>query len=136
MGAIAAENLYSLGQMVIDNEIIQLVKRMQDRLLNGIGMRDDELAVDLIKKVGPGGSFLKEKHTLKHYRSELWFPPLGRRTKLETWLKEGKPSYVKRAFETARRLIEEVEIPELPRDVDEELVKVVKEAEKREVGGK
>jgi trimethylamine--corrinoid protein Co-methyltransferase len=134
MGSLATENLYSLSQMVIDNEIIQLVKRMQDRLFNGIGVREDELAVDLIKKVGPGGSFLKEKHTLKHYRDSLWFPPLGRRMPLQTWLKEGKPMYRDEGFKVARKLIEEVDIPELPRDIDRDLVKVVRNAEKRELG--
>jgi trimethylamine--corrinoid protein Co-methyltransferase len=134
MGSLAAENLYSLAQLVIDNEIIQLVKRMQDRLFNGIGVREDELAVDLIKKVGPGGSFLKEKHTLKHYRDSLWFPPLGRRMPLQTWLKEGKPMYRDEAFKAARKLLMEVDIPKLPRDIDRELVNIVKMAEKREVG--
>jgi trimethylamine--corrinoid protein Co-methyltransferase len=118
--------------MVIDNEIIQLVKRLQYRLLNGIGVREDELAVDLIKKVGPGGSFLKEKHTLKHYRDSLWFPPLGRRMPLQTWLKEGKPMYRDEAFKVARRLLKETEIPELPKDIDRELVNIVKMAEKRD----
>jgi trimethylamine--corrinoid protein Co-methyltransferase len=134
MGSLAAENLYSLSQLVIDNEIVQLVKRMQEGLFNGIGVKEDELAVDLIKKVGPGGSFLKEKHTLKHYRDSLWFPPLGRRMPLQTWLKEDKPMYRDEAFKAARKLIEEVDIPELPRDIDRELVKIVKMAEKREVG--
>jgi trimethylamine--corrinoid protein Co-methyltransferase len=134
MGSLAAENLYSLSQMVIDNEIIQLVKRMQSRLYNGIGVREDELAVDLIKKVGPGGSFLKEKHTLKHYRDSLWFPPLGRRMPLQTWLKEGKPTYRDEAFKVANKLLEETEIPDLPRDIDKELVNIIKTAEKREVG--
>jgi trimethylamine--corrinoid protein Co-methyltransferase len=134
MGSLAAENLYSLGQMVIDNEVLQLVRRLQDRLSNGIGVSEDELAVDLIKKVGPGGSFLKEKHTLKHYRDSLWFPPLGRRMPLQTWLKEGKPMYRDEAFKAARKLIEEVDIPELPRDIDRELVSIVKAAEKQEVG--
>jgi trimethylamine--corrinoid protein Co-methyltransferase len=136
MGSLAAENLYSLSQMVIDNEIIQLVKRMQDRLFNGIGVREDELAVDLIKKVGPGGSFLKEKHTLKHYRDSLWFPPLGRRMPLQTWLKEGKPMYRDEAFKVAKSLLKEIEIPELPKDIDRDLVNIVKEAEKREVGNR
>jgi trimethylamine--corrinoid protein Co-methyltransferase len=134
MGSLAAENLYSLAQMVIDNEVLQLVKRLQDRLFNGIGVREDELAVDLIKKVGPGGSFLKEKHTLKHYRDSLWFPPLGRRMPLQTWLKEGKPMYRDEACKAAKKLIEEADIPELPRDIDRELVNIVKAAEKREVG--
>jgi trimethylamine--corrinoid protein Co-methyltransferase len=134
IGSLAAENLFSLSQMVIDNEILQLVRRLQDRLLNGIGVREDELAVDLIKKVGPGGSFLKEKHTLKHYRKSLWFPPLGRRMPLQTWLKEGKPMYRDEAFKVARKLLKETEIPELPKDIDKELVNIVKMAEKREVG--
>jgi trimethylamine:corrinoid methyltransferase-like protein len=51
---------------------------------------------------------------------------------LQTWLKEGKSMYRDEAFKVAKKMIEEVDIPELPRDIDRELVKVVREAEKRE----
>jgi hypothetical protein len=53
---------------------------------------------------------------------------------LQTWLKEGKPMYRDEGFKVARKLIEEVDIPELPRDIDRDLVKVVRNAEKRELG--
>ena len=112
------------------------IKRIKDPLFNGIGLGEEELAIDIIKKVGPGGSFIKEKHTRKHYRKTLWFPPLGRRMPLDSWIKLGKPSYVKEAFKTAKLILEETFIPELPKDIDKDLFKVVKEAEKREVSKK
>ena len=134
LGELAAQNMYSLGQLVIDNEIVDLIKRTQMRLYNGIGLGEEELGVDLIKKVGPRGSYVKEPHTMRHYRQELWFPPLGDRKPLQTWIAAGKPGYRDKAFKMARQLLAKHEVEPLPKDVDTELVAIIKEAEKREVG--
>ncbi|MEM2921841.1 MAG: trimethylamine methyltransferase family protein, partial [Candidatus Bathyarchaeia archaeon] len=134
MGELSAQNMYSLGQLVIDNEIVDLIKRTQRRLYNGIGLTEEELGVDLIKKVGPKGSYVKEPHTLRHYRQELWIPPLGERKPLQTWIAAGKPSYRDKAFKTAREILAKHEVEPLPKDIDEALVEIIKEAEKREVG--
>jgi trimethylamine--corrinoid protein Co-methyltransferase len=49
--------------------------------LGGIEVRDGTLALDLVNKVGPGGSFIAEDHTLEHFRS-FWVPSIADRTRL------------------------------------------------------
>lgn len=53
-------------KLVMDAEMIGLIKHYN----RGINMSGDNLAKDLICKVGPGGSYLAERHTLKHFRQE------------------------------------------------------------------
>ena len=80
----------SCEQLVIDHEIAQMVQRFWQ----GIRVDEEALAVDVIREVGPGGTFLTHEHTLKHCRSgEHYLTPLlyrsdtGRPTLLE-WAHE------------------------------------------------
>jgi len=59
----------SYDMLVMSNEIIGMVKR----IMGGIPVNEETLAVDVIAKVGPGGHFLGEKHTFKHFR-KFWLP--------------------------------------------------------------
>ena len=43
------------------------------RLLRGIEINDDTLALDVIDRVGPRSEFLTDEHTLKHLRSGALF---------------------------------------------------------------
>ena len=40
------------------------------RVKRGIAFDDDELALSLIKEIGPGGSFITAKHTIKRMKTE------------------------------------------------------------------
>ena len=55
----------SLEMVVIMDEIIDQLRRLQ----RGILVNDDELGLDVIQEIGPGGQFLTHNHTLKHFRS-------------------------------------------------------------------
>ena len=58
-GALDNAAHHSYEQVVIDHDIWE----MAQRLSREIEVNDDTLAYDLIASVGPGGSFLGEKHT-------------------------------------------------------------------------
>ena len=78
--------------MVIDNEVLGMVKR----LLRGIAVNEETLAVDLIKEMGFGGEYLFSKHTRRHVR-ELWSAELGETRTYEAWRDAGSLSTVERA---------------------------------------
>jgi trimethylamine--corrinoid protein Co-methyltransferase len=63
------------GQFVIDNEIIGMAMKM----LRGIDVDEEHLALDEIRMVGPGGNFLSLEHTLEHLRDEYLEPQLASR---------------------------------------------------------
>lgn len=64
---------FSPTQLIIDHELVKFVRRS---LRSTIEVNDETLAVDLIDKVGPGGTFLEEDHTAMNFRKELFISPL------------------------------------------------------------
>lgn len=60
----------SLEQMVIDCDLWEQVKEIRREII----IDDSRFALDLIRKVGPGGNFLHELHTARNLRKELYMP--------------------------------------------------------------
>jgi trimethylamine--corrinoid protein Co-methyltransferase len=56
---------------------------MCQRVLRGIEVNDDSLALDLMLEKGPGEDFLGEEHTVRHMRGEFFEPRLANRDKRE-----------------------------------------------------
>jgi len=56
----------SYEQVLIDAEIIRMIKRV----MQGIVVNKDTLALDVIKSVGAGGNYLTQRHTMKYMRAE------------------------------------------------------------------
>jgi len=108
--------------MVIDNEIVDYALRFAQ----GIEVSEDTLALDVIDKVGPGGHFLGEKHTLKHFR-ERWMPRLDVDS-LETWEKEGIKSLGELAHEKVKEILATHKPTPLPEDVDREIFCILQKA--------
>lgn len=80
-GGVGADQAVSLVQLVIGNECISYL----NRLLKGIKVDEDTIAFQTIKKVGMGGNFLVEDHTLKHMREEIWPSSLFLREGWTNW---------------------------------------------------
>jgi len=75
--------------LVMNNELIAVVKN----LLKGYDFSDEALSLDLVDRVGPGGHFLEEEHTLKHFRKEVWYPELFHRGLYEQWKADGSSTF-------------------------------------------
>jgi trimethylamine---corrinoid protein Co-methyltransferase len=79
-GLLHGSRIFAYEQLLMDCEIWA----MHHALFAGIEVTPETLAVDTIRQVGPGGSFLGTRHTLKHMR-ELWQPTLMDRRPYSTW---------------------------------------------------
>jgi trimethylamine--corrinoid protein Co-methyltransferase len=130
IGCLEAYLTTSPAQLVIDNEIAGMILRG----LKGIEVNEETLALDAIRKVGPRGNFLREKHSLQHLRKELYIPELADRKTREEWQKIGAKDILQRAKEKAKQILETHEPEPLEKDIQEELRKIVKEAEKEALG--
>lgn len=86
----------SLQTYVIDNDIAGMARRV----LAGIEVDPDKVALDCIKRVGPGGNYLGDEHTTAHMRDEFFYPVLADRKPRIVWENEGSLS----AEERARRI--------------------------------
>jgi trimethylamine--corrinoid protein Co-methyltransferase len=113
-----------LGQMVMDNEAIGLIRQ----LVRGVPVSAETLAVDLIHEVGPGGEFISTDHTLRHMR-EASQPRLWDRDVLAAWQASGATDLAQRAREEARRVVAEHHPEPLPADVLAELRRIVDAAD-------
>ena len=115
----------SLELLVASDEIIGMVRRV----VHGITVDADSLAPDLIDRVGPGGHFLDQEHTLRHFRREFWFPQLMDRQRWELWHRQGEQTLGERARARARQLLRD-HVPEpLPDSVLAELRQIVHSAD-------
>ena len=62
-GIIESYNCTSFEKLIVDNEIIGYLKRINQ----GVTVNEDTLAYDVIEEVGPRGTFLVTEHTLDHF---------------------------------------------------------------------
>lgn len=67
VGLLHGSRIWSYEQMLLDCEIYAIVRAM----LRGIAVDDEALALEAIRRAGPGGDYLTDPHTLRHMR-ELW----------------------------------------------------------------
>jgi trimethylamine---corrinoid protein Co-methyltransferase len=101
MGLNETENLQSLPQLVIDDEIVSMVKKV----IKGIVVDYDHLATELIISTGPGGSFLNTDHTNKYFKKEYFYPDISNRDMYENWFAKGAKSVKTMAIEKVKKLI-------------------------------
>ncbi len=125
-GSIEGGMAASFEELIIDDEICRAILKS----VQGIEVNDETLAVDVINKVGPGGHFLAEKHTLKHFKEELFFPELTDRNSYDAWKKTGGKSMIRRAKERAEEILEEHWPTPLDREVQKEISEIISRAEK------
>jgi len=116
----------SLDFLVMMEETIAMTRR----ILRNFGVSREELAVELIGKIGPGGNFLIEPHTLKHFKGEAWEPNLFNRSNYEDWVKDGKLTLKDRARAEIKRILRSHQPVPLPEEVRKEIEKILHSAEK------
>lgn len=116
----------SYEQIVIDNEILGMVLRAA----RGIEVTQETLAVDVIKKVGPGGHFLAQKHTMKHLRREHYITTLTDRDTRRAWEDRGRKDIIKRAREKVEEILSSHKPEPLEKSVEMKLEEIRKRAQK------
>ena len=126
LGLLDDVTMLSYEQMVIDDEMAKIMAR----LAYGVTVDDDHLAVDLIKKVGPGGTFLSERHTMQWLNKEHFITDITDRRTSDKWETDGRKSVVDRAREKVNRILKEHQVSPVPSDVAREFDSIVKQAEK------
>ena len=112
-------------QLVIDAEIVKMVRR----IMEGILVNDETLAEELIEAVGPAGTYLGEKHTRTFMRQESSITDLFDRQMYDGWIHRGSKSVEKRAHEEVLRILKEHQPDPLPEEAAKAIRKIVEEEE-------
>jgi trimethylamine--corrinoid protein Co-methyltransferase len=101
VGYLEAGLTTSPEMIVLTDEIITMMRR----LVAGFTIDAETVAGDVIHRVGPGGDFLADDHTLAHFR-EFWQPELFSRDRLEDWQEGGARRLGDRVKEKTLALME------------------------------
>jgi trimethylamine--corrinoid protein Co-methyltransferase len=126
-GCVESGITVSYEQLVIDDEIFGMIFRA----VRGIDVNEEKLASEVIMKVAlESSNFLQQQHTLKHFRSEYYFPKLCDRSPRSRWQKMGAKNVVDAARERVKKILEEHEPPSLDTDLKKNLNGILKIATK------
>jgi len=116
-------SLVSPAFMVMVNEILYMV----NQFMKGIEVSEETIVLDLIDKVGPGGNYLQEKHTMENFRN-IWYSDLFDRSIRDDWEKAGAKRFGQRLQEMTLEAMKH-----RPKPLDDD---VVKELEKMQAAWK
>jgi trimethylamine--corrinoid protein Co-methyltransferase len=100
-GLLDALMAFDFAKAVIDNEIALMLKRVK----RGMEFSEENLALDVIAKVGPGGTFIDTMHTLKRMRTTGLLPEVADRDARDQWREKGAPDSQGRAMQRVREIL-------------------------------
>jgi trimethylamine--corrinoid protein Co-methyltransferase len=124
-GMLDFESTQSIEKLIIDNEIIGMVKRF----IQGIEDYGTPFAADIIKDYEETQELLSHPTTLKLFRKELFLPsPIIDRTTRDMWKALGSKSARKRAREEAAKLEKKAAITPIDDSLIKELDNIVQNA--------
>ncbi len=100
LGMLESGITISYAQLLLDNEAASFVRRC----LKGVPVVESTEAVELIKKIGPRGNFLSQKHTRTNMREHL-YPQFADRKTRDSWVREGSLDVNSKAEVKAREIM-------------------------------
>ncbi len=102
IGIVGADQATSLEQVVIDNEYASYLDHI---FSHGLEVNEDTLALDAIQRVGIGGSYLGDEHTVRHLRSVYWQSSLFNQGSWDGWMQAGGKEIYARAHERVEAIL-------------------------------
>jgi trimethylamine--corrinoid protein Co-methyltransferase len=114
------------GLLVADNEFARMVRRM----LDGVPVNDETMAVDVIREVGIGGEFVTHQHTYDYFKKNQSQSRLIDRNTRGVWQENGGRDMHTRCSEFAREILTTHKPEPLAAGVAEVLGDIIREAEK------
>ena len=124
VGLLHGSRIWSYAQMMMDCEIFSIIHKM----MQGIVVDDESLALDTIAAVGPGGNFLAQKHTLKHMR-DVFLPQFMDRRPYNEW-EERKDNARDWALDKARKILAAHQPDPLDPKLSAEMEKIIEQVDR------
>lgn len=107
----------SFEKFIIDAEMLQ----MMTEFLKPMTINDDELALEAMADVGPGGHFFSTPHTMERFETAFYRPMLSDWRNFETWEEDGAQDATQRAHKIYKQLLVDYQQPPLDPAIKEEL---------------
>ncbi len=111
----------SFEKLIVDAEMLQ----MMAEVLRPIEVNADQLALEAIAGVEPGGHHFGTAHTLAHYEHAFYAPMVSTRQNFESWQESGSLDTARRANAVWKRMLAEYQRPPMDPAVEEALADYV-----------
>jgi trimethylamine--corrinoid protein Co-methyltransferase len=121
MGLLDGSNLLTYEQIVLDAEVVSMIKRLQAP----VDFDQEAFSVELMKELGPGGVYLGKSHTVKYMHKALSLPLISDRDSYDEWHRKGQVNRVTAARAKVNEILETHEPPPLSDDVRMSMSEVV-----------
>lgn len=115
-GVLDAIMTISYEKFIIDEEMMRRVIR----ICEGVDTSDSEMSLDVMKEVGPGGSYLAHPDTFKRFKSQ-WLPTVSCWTSYDKWESTGKESIMTRANRKYKEILASRPEMMISKDLDKDL---------------
>jgi trimethylamine--corrinoid protein Co-methyltransferase len=99
--------LASPEKFVLDVEMLQMFAE----LFQPVAASTEEMGIDAIAEVGPGGHFFAAAHTMLRYRDAFYTPLVSDWRNYGAWVADGAKTATERAGIIARKAIDSFEAP-------------------------
>ena len=119
----------SFEKFIIDAEIMQHMAEF----LRPVEVTADELALDAIRAVEPGGHYFATPHTLERFETAFYRPILSDWRNFESWSEDGALDATQRAHRVYKKILAEYQPPALEPARREKLQAFV--ARRKQAGG-
>jgi trimethylamine--corrinoid protein Co-methyltransferase len=123
IGGLEAAMAFSLESVILGDEIIGMIKR----IMQGIPVNDEAMALGAIHSVGPAGHFLDSPHTFQHFRKEQWQPAVVNRNAFEVWRREGRKPMRQRVKEKLNEIIKTHRPRPLSNEIQVQISKIIRQ---------
>jgi trimethylamine--corrinoid protein Co-methyltransferase len=100
VGYLESGLCFSAIQLTLANELIGYARRVN----KSEPFDPEQLAIEAIHQVGPGGAFINHAHTHRHFRDN-WFAELIDRDTFGGWEKAGSTTLLERTRAKAQHLL-------------------------------
>lgn len=107
-GEMDGLNVFSFEKYVLDEETMAARKSAE----NIDVFSEEEMDLESIEEVGPGGNYLAEEETIMRYRTEIYYPELYNLDNYAEWDRNGRVSVEEKAKECVQKRIEEYVAPQ------------------------
>jgi len=107
--------------LIFCNECMAGITRMARELK----VDEESLALEAIKSVGPGGTFLSHPHPFDSFRQELWMPSLLERRNWELWEADGGLDIFKVVEKKTLAMLAQKPPALLPEEIEKQIDAVV-----------
>ena len=100
-GLLDALMVFDFAKAVIDSEIALMIKQ----IARGMQFSEENLALDTIADVGPGGMFMDKAHTIERMRTTGLLPEIANRLPRTQWEAKGAPDTQVKAIKRVREIL-------------------------------